>query len=76
MALKNIRVIARRTEYYYIDVEAHSKADAMDIARDKPEEEFKLKEGIEEWKILGAAIMEKGVEVDDLKCLSPTTIKK
>lgn len=74
MALKTIRVIARRTVYYYVDIIEHNKTDAIQEAWSMTEDKFTKKEGHDEWRIIGAAIMEKGEPVDDMKCLSPKTI--
>lgn len=72
-ARKNIRVLARKTVYYYVDVVAKNKVEAMGKAWDIPEEGFMKKECPQnQWKILDAVLMDKD-GADDLQYLAKTS---
>ncbi len=68
---KRFRVVARKTDYYYIDVEAHSKAEAREIATNSKQELFTvMKNPQDEFKVLSATHLGRSEPVDELKFLT------
>ncbi len=74
MPNKNFRVAARETRYYYIDVLATSKTEAVSLAIDKKKEMFTLIDDPQnEFKVLAATQLDKDEPADALDFLTRGT---